>query len=360
MKVKFLLNDITEVGGVTRVVTSLANGMAKYLNYDIEIISFRKPINRKVYFELDRAIKIKYINYVDSTSSSLMYTYNEFKAVKNVLLNEECDVLFTLYTQHNVAAAILKNKLKYKIIACRHGQFFNDTSKWIIMKKLFYRKLDKLVVLTEREKNIYIKYCKNTIVISNPAPFEGNYKYNKESKKILNIGRLDKGKTVNYTIEAFSKISSRYPEWLLEIVGEGEEEENLKKLVRELKLEEQVVFSEFTLDVVKKYKEAAFTVLTSQTEAMPMVLIESKMCGVPSISFDIESGPREIIENMKDGILVEKNNIDKLANAIESLICNDQLRIEMSKRCCENSSKYRMENIVKLWQNEIVDICNKH
>lgn len=359
MKVKFLLNDITEVGGVSRVVTSLANGMVKYLNYDVEIISFRKQVNEKICFELDKRINIKYINYVDCNTSSLMYTYNEFKAVKNVLLNEQCDVLFTLYTHHNVVAALIKNRLKYKVIACRHSQFFNDTSKWIMMKKIFYRNLDKLIVLTERENNIYKKYCKNTSVISNPSPFETSYQYDKDSNKILNIGRLDKGKTVNYTIEAFSKIHYKYPQWVLEIVGEGEEKENLKKIVRKLNLEEKVIFTDFTLNVIDKYREAAFTVLTSQTEAMPMVLIESKTCGVPSISFDIESGPREIIEDMKDGILVEKNNVDKLAEAMELLICNNKLRLEMSKKCYENSYKYNIKNIVNIWKNEIDDICKK-
>lgn len=357
MKIKFLLNDITEVGGVTRVVTSLANGMVKYLNYDVEIISFRKKVNEKICFELDKRVNIKYINYIDCNTSSFIYTYREFMAVKNVLLNEECDVLFTLYTHHNVVAAFIKNKLRYKVIACRHGQFFNDTTKWIVMKKIFYKNLDKLIVLTKRERNNYEKYCKNISVISNPAPFEVDYKYNEDSKKILNIGRLDKGKTVNYTIEAFSKIHHKYPKWVLEIVGEGEEKENLKKLVRELNLEKKVIFTDFTLNVVDKYREAAFVVLTSQTEAMPMVLIESKTCGVPSISFDIESGPREIIEDMKDGILVQKNNLDKLVEAMELLICNNKLRIKMSKKCYENSYKYNIENIVSLWKKEIEDIC---
>lgn len=359
MKVVFLVNDISNVGGVERVVATLSDYFEKEYNYSVEIISVYKSKRNELSFKFNDNVKITYLSYEESWNGfiyDLKYQYNIFK---QILLGIDVDVLFTMYTSVNVIVGLLKNKLGYKVIPCQHGQYYYDSKGWNILKRFAYPKLDTLVSLTERDKEIYTKFVKDVRVIPNSVPFRREYLYNKNNKTILSIGRLSEEKSISYLIDGFSLICSKNPQWKLEIVGEGSEKEMLQQKVKEYGIQSQVIFTPFTLDVKSKYKEASFTVLTSQSEALPMMLIESKCLGIPSISFDIRTGPQEIIKDKEDGYLVEKNNINQLAEYMNKLINDDELREEMAQKAFDNSYKFDVHYVCGMWRELIEDIIRR-
>lgn len=348
MRVAFLVNDITNIGGVERVVVSLANYFVNRYSYDVTIISIYKPKRDKIGFDIDHNVKIQNLNYDEIWSNAIADLKYNYKIYKEFISKIEVDILFSLYTISNICLSILKNKISFKIIACQHGQYYFDGKKINLIKRILYRNLDNVVLLTKRDEEIYSKFCKKTFVIPNPAPFNSEYCYNYNSKKIIWIGRLSKEKSIEYLIKAFSIIKNTN-EWIVEIIGEGPEKEKLIQLVKANNMSEKIIFTPFTKEVKKKYGEAAFTVLTSQSEALPMMLIESKVLGIPSISFDIKTGPKEVIYDGEDGYLIEKNNISELAFYIQKLIENDDLRLDMSKRAFLNAKRFRIENIAEKW-----------
>lgn len=350
MKVGFLVNDISNVGGVERVVATLSDYFEKEYNYSVEIISVYKPKRNELSFEFNDNVKITYLDYEESWNGFIYDFKYQYKIFKKILLDIDVDILFTMYTSINVIVGLLKNKLKYKVIPCQHGQYYYDSRGWNILKRFTYPKLDTLVTLTERDKEIYMKFVKNVKVIPNSVPFKREYLYDKNNKKILSIGRLSEEKSISYLIDGFNLICSKNPQWKLEIVGEGPQKEMLKQKVNEYGIQSQVIFTPFTMDVKSKYKEASFTVLTSQSEALPMMLIESKCLGIPSISFDIRTGPREIIKHKEDGYLVEKNCINQLAECMNTLINDEDLRLSMSIKAFENSFKYDLDNVCDRWK----------
>lgn len=110
-----------------------------------------------------------------------------------------------------------------------------------------------------------------------------------------------------YYIRAFLKLVYKYPEWKLQIVGDGPDKERLLELINQLNLGDKVEITEFCRNIIEKYREAEFSILTSQKEGFGCILIESNAIGIPVISFD-NVGSKEIIENNINGFLVEKNN----------------------------------------------------
>ena len=92
--------------------------------------------------------------------------------------------------------------------------------------------------------------------------------------------------------------------------------------------------------------------MSSRFEGLPLVLIEAAAMGLPAVSFACQTGPDEIIEHEKTGLLVPPMNIDALASAIQTCILNDNLRIEFSKNAASYvGEKFSTENIIDKWES---------
>lgn len=211
-----------------------------------------------------------------------------------------------------------------------------------------YKKADKLVVLTKNNKDIYNKFTDNVIQIPNPIPFEINIMETKENKKIISAGRLEEEKGFDDLIDIFSKIASDNLEWNLDIYGEGSLKSKLENKIVELGLENRIKIKPFEHNIQKVLQKSDIYVLTSKSEAFPMVLLEAMECGLPCISFDLP-GPSEIISNEEDGFIIKSRDFDDFANKIQLLMENSNLRKEYSKRAKENIRRYSLDNIVDKW-----------
>lgn len=140
---------------------------------------------------------------------------------------------------------------------------------------------------------------------------------NSSQKYFLCVGRLEKQKAFHNAIYAFAKVASTLPDYKLKIVGQGSLLPDLKKLVDRLGLAHQIEFEGFHSNIISFYQGAHATLLTSDYEGFPNVLVESITLGIPVISFDCPSGPREILKHGVNGFLIPHGDIDSFANAIE-------------------------------------------
>lgn len=352
MRINFLEKDITANGGIERVVVTLANNLSKFYNYNIKIISINKSYKESIVFDIDNNIEVIFLDYENKYKDSIRSCVSELIFINKYIKKNKVDILITTCTYHNVYVAFLKKFLDIKVIASHHEEYSSDTEKWNKLKKMLYKNLDAVVTLTKFDYYKYKKFNDNVFVIPNAISFERKYQYNKNSKKIITLSRLSIEKSIDYSIKAFERLNKKYSDWELEIVGDGPDRDRLEKIIKNHKLEEFVKISEFEKDVTKKYREAAFTVLTSQKEGFGCILIESKAVGVPVVSFE-NIGPNEIIQKGIDGFIVEKNNIKELAETMEKLINNKDLRIEMSKKAYLDSEKYTIDKICNRW-NKII------
>ena len=152
------------------------------------------------------------------------------------------------------------------------------------------------------------------------------------------------------------KVLPDYPDWQWHLYGTGDQFEWLQQEVKNCHLESQVILKGNVKDAYQHYPEYALLVLPSYREGLPLVLLEAKACGLPMVSFDVTTGPREIIEDGRDGYLVPTYDLEQMAARIEELIDNLELRIRFSAHTKENLNKFQKEKIYEQWKDLIEGI----
>ncbi len=183
---------------------------------------------------------------------------------------------------------------------------------------------------------------------------EGDYEPLENVKNIATFGRLSKQKNHQLIIKAFSQISNKYPDVCMKIYGEGEEEKNIRELIVQFGLVNRVRLMGNTKNVKEKMLETDIFVLSSNYEGLPNALIEAMAVGIPCISTECPTGPRDLIKNEVNGLLVPCNDTSAMASAMERLLLSYELRkklgIAANKKIKE---EYTIERIIKQLENKI-------
>ncbi|HEG2580995.1 TPA: glycosyltransferase [Campylobacter lari] len=374
MKILIIDIDITLRGGVARVVSNLANSLSE--SHQVDILSIYKKnelffmINKKinVYFFNDK--KYEYIGkdiYRKYKNSILMYLLFKLKfkykyfceIIKIYIQNKKIKQIVSKYDviiNNNYFLfnkSIIKNS---KSIQIMHGNFVYYSND--LLQKLKY--FDTLVVLSGKQINDWKKYHKNLQVIPNFIPFVSEKVSNYMQKNILSIGRFEnndeKGFLRLIDIWEIIQKNEKYNDWTLTIVGEGKNKINIEQKINNKKLK-NIILKPFTKEIEKEYLNASIYVMCSHYEGFGMVLIESANYELPSIAFDIDTGPSNIIENEKSGFLIEDNNLNEFANKLCILMNDENLRRTMglnAKKIVKN--KFSKEIIMKKWEELLKNI----
>ncbi|AJC89599.1 glycosyltransferase family 4 protein [Campylobacter lari] len=346
MKILLLIGDITIGGGAERVVVNLANALFE-LGYDVKIFSFYKQ-GVDVAYKLNDNIKIDYLyskSRTDIKKEKLFYKLY-YKHYESFLLKQR---------YKDVDVMIFNN--------CPHFPFFkNKNTKYINFIHNHFKKyrfknnyFDTLVVLSAKQIDQWRRYHKNVWVIPNFLPCISNIDSILTQKNILSIGRMTANDEKGFfrLIEIWKLVQKnvKYKEWTLTIVGEGEFKDTIENKIKEYKLENSIILKSFTKDIEKEYLNASVYIMTSKWEGFPMVLVEVSSYGVPLISFDINTGPSDIIENGKNGYLIEDGNLQEFTNKLCVLMDDENLRKQMGQRAKENiSHNFSKEKVIQKWQ----------
>jgi glycosyltransferase involved in cell wall biosynthesis len=175
---------------------------------------------------------------------------------------------------------------------------------------------------------------------------------------VIAIGRLVRQKRFDILIEALSNVLTEIDARLI-ILGDGPDRELLERLVEDLGIPDKVSFEGFQINPYKFLSKAAVFVLSSQREGLPMVILEAIACGIPVVSTDCPSGPREILENGRCGLLVPVNDVNAIANGIKKLLNDKNLRKEFSTLGRERAKYFSIDKIVKQYENVICESINQ-
>ncbi len=210
----------------------------------------------------------------------------------------------------------------------------------------------------------YPLYLRSRIsVIPNPAIYSQETEKCTESKKrqkiILCLGRLSYQKNHEFLLSSFSLISSKYPDWRLIIIGDGECHEKLMTLKNKLLLGEQCQFLGKTKNVSEWYKKSSFLVLPSLWEGFPNVLLEAFAHSLPAIGFESTSGVNELIVHGQNGLL-SVNNEKQFGKSMELLITNNKMRNDMGIAATLDAKKYEINNISNQWEELFLKIVKNN
>ena len=356
-KICFVVFDISVIGGVERVTVNLANEFSKVhevrvlslfgnkdkISYDfspnviLEKLDCKRGRLRQEYKEVQKPL----VEYMDKNGIEIMIAQGHFTAF---------------------LCSSVSKKIKARFIFCDHGALMNswNVKKTVLCRFLAARRCDVLVTLTERSKSDYSKKLfiseKKIVCIPNWIDKNKNKseQYSVDSKRIICAGRLSEEKGFDQLIRSFALIAAKYPDWFIDIYGDGECMDELQQMAKDLKVDKQVIFCGMRKDISFVYKDYAFYAMASYKEGYPVVLLEAKYNRLPIVSFDILTGPREIIREGVDGILVPERNLEAFAQAMEKLIVDPELRQRLSDKSQENINEYFKESIVKKW-NALLD-----
>jgi len=151
-------------------------------------------------------------------------------------------------------------------------------------------------------------------------------------------------------LEAFAEVHKHYPEYILRIFGQGKEQTALEALCEKLNVQNSVVFEGFCLDVHEQIKDASFFVMSSDFEGMPNSLMEAMAMGFPVVCTDCPAGgPRELIEHMKNGVLVPVGDVKKLCQILFMLIENNDLCNTIANEAKNIRETHSIALILRKW-----------
>jgi len=272
--------------------------------------------------------------------------------LRKIIKQLQPDIIIATEYPFAITAVLMGGQKKAKLISWEHHHLYELQKNyfWERMFKVAYPRMNLIVCLNEDEKNIFKKINSNVNVIPNFISITPLI--NKPtSKTILTIGRLTAVKGTDLLLKTAKIVLTKYPDWKWKLIGHGDMEENVMKFIHQENLAQNLVLtSPLSYDLKDEYNNSAIYVCTSRNESFGMTLIEAMASGTPCIAFDCETGPRHIITNNEDGILVENESPEKLATAISSLILNEPQRKKMGEKAAHNVQRFSPERIYKLWE----------
>lgn len=368
-KITFLMLHLN-YGGIEKQVTTLANELSK--EYKIEIISLYNILSGKSFYELDERINVKYIFNSGPNRSEIKNALKKFKLIN--LVSELRKAFKMLYTKYFGLKKII-NKLNTDILISSRIEFskqikrddiitisqehsFIDEKKYIKKVKRSFKHIKYLVVMTKGAKQKYDEWLKEEKVKPEVVVIPNMIKENKTGKtstltnnQIISVGRLEEVKDFYTLILIFSVIVKKYPNYVLKIIGEGSMREKLEEQIKNCNLEKKVILTGKLNEneINNEFLKSDIFVLTSKSESFSLVLCEAMNYGIPCVAFDVDVGPREIIQNGKNGFLIEDRNIDLMIKKIDGLLSNNDIRKKMGIDAKKKASQYYPDKILDKW-----------
>ncbi|TDX83018.1 glycosyltransferase [Epilithonimonas xixisoli] len=350
-KIVVITLDITQFGGTERAIQNFADMLHTYHEVLIYSISSRK--NDQSFFLFPENVKIVHFDKEKipaSISKKIVWFYKVFKTLKKRLEKDKVD--FILGTGHNINFLLpyLKSK-KTKIFGAEHIDIDTIPKVSKLLMSISYPKLSGLIVLSEKAKlkarklNSQIYVIPN--VIKNKSYDLPNQNY---FKKIIMVGRISAEKGFDRIIPIAKYLQDYHSTWIIDIYGDGPSKNDFAESLKSNNIN-NVNLKGVTKNIEEKYVESSIFMLTSYTEAMPMVVLEAKSYKLPVIAYRNE-GTELLIENSVNGILVEteKEFVEGLKTLIENK--NDIISI-FQKASQEQLEKYSEEVITKQWDDLI-------
>jgi len=247
--------------------------------------------------------------------------------LKKILKLIKYDYVYTATPLNTVEAYLAMRHPQEQLVVSEHASAYAFNSIYTKMKKIIYPKVYCISVLNQMDTIIYLGWNANAIYVPHLVTYKAKDCNELSSKIILNIGRLTKDKQQGLLIDMWAKVQEKNG-WKLWIVGDGEEKDNLEKKIIALDLKDSVKLIPATKNIEEIYKRASFFAFTSRCEGFGMVLLEAMSFGVPCISFDCPSGPRDIVSNEVNGYLIENNNTQDYILKLQKIVQMEKVELD--------------------------------
>ena len=323
LKIGFLLGNFQTNGGIGRVTSIIADELCKKDEIEITTISYFKT-DAPVLYDISSSINQYVLFSAPVSMVKAILKYSAIKKLRAIIEKENLDIIVGCGALFYPLVILAAKGTNAKTICWEHTDpaTTHDYNFQGVARKLAVKSADKIVVLTKSAQKYYLETLKvkkdKLYQIYNPVSKDAakSKEYNGNSKKIISVGRLSYPKNFSALIDIASNVLSQYPDWTWDIYGEGEERAELTAKIESKNLVGKVNLKGQVYDLYDRYGDYSFQVMTSRYEGFPMSLIEGAVNRLPLISYDITTGPNELIVDGVNGYLVEKENTNEMTKKI--------------------------------------------
>lgn len=369
MKIIYCIRATYNPGGMERVLLNKVTYLVNKLHWDVTIVTTDQQ-GRPPFYPFPEPIRMidLHINYADDNEKHVLGKITGYlrrrqkhrKALTTLLMREKADIVVSLYPSESSFIPDIKDGSR-KVLELHYCKFFRLQygRKGILglidrfrtkQDERIVRRFDRFVVLT-REDRGYWGALNNIEVIPNAAMPLTDKCSDVSHKRIIAVGRLDYQKGFDRLIQAWEIVQkdAKCRNWQLDIFGQGEWRDMLQRMIEKAELDRSAHIHPPTLQIGNEYADSSLLVMSSNYEGFPMVMIEAMACGLPVVSFDYKCGPRDIIDNGINGLLVSNGDIEGLAYAIIEVISDNAYRKLLSASAKRIVETYSEEAVMAKW-----------
>lgn len=372
MRIVYIYDTIAIIGGIERIFVDKMNYLAEKSHHEVYLLTSSQG-NHPVSFPLSK--QVKHIDLAINFHSQYRYSYPKRfwlrikmnslfrRRVQETIDKIDPDFIISTTVWKPSVVCKLKGRAKkiieshcaraYTPIPLTHTMGFvkDKLNEWAAYRqfKVIEKHCDAIVALTQADA----KAWKKAIHVYTIPNFT-NYILPRSSKcefpRVIAVGRLVAQKGFDNLISAWKIVNKQFPEWKLDIFGEGIYRERLNKQIADNHLTTTITIHPFSRNILQEYVNSSILALSSNYEGFGLVLIEAMGCGLPCVSFDCPQGPSEIIKDKEDGFLIKSGDIEGFAKAICYLIENEEERKLFGSRARKNVKRYSPEMIMPQWE----------
>lgn len=362
--IAFLINSMSG-GGAEKVVQILLEQVST--EKDLKIILIL--LENKITYQIPKDVEVIYLfPYFNNYFQKFISIFLGALKLRNIIFKYNIPVIISFLERSNFVNLLAKffGCSHYTIISEHTNLEYTYGSRALknsivkLLLKLLYRKADRIIAVSNGVKKVLIKVFKidegKIQVIYNPCDINKIKKlsmekveypwFNEKLPIIITMGRLIESKGHGKLIQTFAEIKKQIPSRLV-IIGEGNLRKQLERLTVKFGVEKDIAFLGWQENPYKYMSKSNLFVLSSNSESFGIVLVEAMVCGVPVVSFDCESGPREILDNGEYGILVPVGDIEGLSEAVINILKNNGLREKIIQRAKKRVHIFNTKDIAK-------------
>ena len=362
MKIVCLYSSLAIAGGVERVLVDKMNYFVSHYGYEVYMITSDQG-QHPVPYQLDERVHLLDLQIRFHTQ----YQYRRWQRLKEARrlsrlyhqrlkekLKEIIPDMIVCTTSQDVHG-LLKIKGKIPLVVESHVNFIHPDS-WLHRTRTLYNnywigKADAVVTLTQGDAKNWRHVSRNVYVIPNIVHLNDTGRFSDcVNKRAIFVGRLVEQKGLPDLIEIWRIVNSRYPDWQLDVFGNGEMES-----IPDIKL----FVHPPTKNIMEEYMNSSMLLMTSVYEPFGLVLPEAMSCGLPVVAFDCPYGPVDIITHESNGFLVQGRDINHYADFVCQLIESPGLRQTMGTAGVKASQRYQADKIMPQWKDLFVSLTSK-
>lgn len=369
MKLLYLIHSICNPGGMERVLLNKVRYFVEEKGWGVTVVTTDQH-GRPSFYPFPEGVKMidLGVNYSDDNGKPFVKKFVGYlqrrrlhkKLFKKVLEQERPDIVDCFYPGECSFVPGF-NDGSVKVMELHQSKLFHHqynrsglmgladkVRAW--MDDRLVRKFDRFVVLTNEDAGMWGE-MPGIRVIPNAANFIADKYSDCSAKRVIAVGRLDYQKSFDRLILVWEKVHQQMPDWRLDIFGQGEWKEMLQQMIDKRGLGECVKLNAPTKEIGREYAESSALVMSSHYEGFPMVMIEAMACGLPAVCFDFKCGPRDIIVEGENGLIVPDGDIDGLADALVRLMRDDGFRKKIGENAKKVVETYSEEKVMNKWVN---------